>query len=65
MIDSAPDPVPLADLPVLLFEGRLNHDEEAQTLRAAEWLVEARLLERKGDALIPAPPPAGLARVRP
>jgi len=62
VIDSAPDPVSLAELPVVLFEGRFSPEEEEQTLRAAESLLQARLLERKGDAVIPAPPPAALAR---
>lgn len=61
VIEKAPEPVPVAELPVLLFEGRFSPQEEAATLAAASWLVEARLLVRDGDTLRPASP-TGLAR---
>jgi len=62
VIDKAPAPVALEDLPVFLFEGRFSPEEEAQTMQAAEWLVKARLLDQDGAALSPALPPTGLAR---
>jgi hypothetical protein len=63
VIDKAPTTVPLEELAVLLFEGHFSPEEETQALRAAGWLVKVRLLERTGDELSPASPPAGLARL--
>jgi hypothetical protein len=62
VIDKAPTPVPLEELPVLLFEGHYTPEEEAQTQLAAEWLVKVGLLDQDGVALTPALPPTGLAR---
>lgn len=62
VIEKAPDPVPVEELAVLLFEGRFTPEDEAETLRAADWLVEARLLERGGGSLKRASPATGLAR---